>query len=162
MTDETDIEDILEEDIECDENEVIEDNDCDETLEEEHDIDDDDDDEEKKIDLTPTIFMDDEEADDEYESDNEEEESSLPESIKTNKVTFNILTKYEKNLLIGIRTQQIINGCVPLVDIKQMTAPTPKSIALEELKQYRIPFKIKRALPNGEVELWDLKDLIIL
>ena len=38
----------------------------------------------------------------------------------------------------------------------------PFNIAYEELLQKKLPFKIKRKLPNGNVEIWDLEDLIIL
>ena len=39
---------------------------------------------------------------------------------------------------------------------------TAYNIALEELMQKRIPFKIKRNYPDGKVEIWDIEDLIIL
>lgn len=102
---------------------------------------------------------DDDEDCDEYSDD---DVNSTAESIKETNVTFNILTKYEKNLLLGLRTQQIINGSVPLIDIKLLKNPTPKMIAMEELVQKRMPFKVKRVLPNGEIELWSLEDLIII
>lgn len=78
------------------------------------------------------------------------------------KYTFNILTKYEKNFIIGFRTQQIINGSPILIDINNLKEKTAYNIAKEELKLKLIPFKIKRTLPNNKVEIWDLEDMIIL
>jgi len=82
--------------------------------------------------------------------------------VTDNRVTFNILTKYEKNFLLGFRTQQIINGSCILIDIDKVDNKTPYGIALEELNQKVIPFKIKRTLPNGTVEIWRLDELMII
>ena len=135
-----------------------------------------------------------------------------PKNIEK-RVSFNYLTKYEKILLLGFRTQQIINGspvCINLNNLIQIyekkysitnefnnnyginenlsnvplcntssTYPTIYEskinnlnnhnritcdrfeyiIALEELKQNVIPFKIKRTLPNGSIERFDISEL---
>ena len=38
----------------------------------------------------------------------------------------------------------------------------PSLIAEQELKEKRIPFIIKRPLPNGKYEYWNVKDLEII
>ena len=92
------------------------------------------------------------------ETDDEEEEKM--EETKT-RVTFPILTKYEKNFILGFRTKQIANGSVILIDINKLKEKTPYNIAVEELTQGLIPFKVKRHLPNGTYEIWDIEELII-
>ena len=78
------------------------------------------------------------------------------------KKTFNYLTKYEQCFILGIRIQQIMNDSPIFINIQDLDVVNPFNIAYEELIQKKIPFKIKRKLPNGNVEIWDLNDLIIL
>ena len=82
----------------------------------------------------------------------------------TNKITFNYLTSFEKTLILGHRTQQIEHGSPILINVNTLpiTQQTPENIAREELKQKKIPYKIKRNLPNGKYEIWDIEDLLIL
>jgi DNA-directed RNA polymerase subunit K/omega len=91
---------------------------------------------------------------DEDDSYDDEEEDQIDVKIiqKKERITFNILTKYEKNYLLGFRTQQIINGSPILININKLQIKTPYEIAKEEL----------RTLPNGTIELWELEELIIL
>lgn len=67
------------------------------------------------------------------------------------------LTKYEKARIIGIRAQQIASGSIPLVDSKGLVSPI--SIALKELKERKIPFIIRRKLPNNTYEDWTIEEL---
>ena len=90
----------------------------------------------------------------------EDEEETKSEETKT-RVTFPILTKYEKNFILGFRTKQIANGSVILIDINKLKEKTPYNIAVEELNKGLIPFKVKRHLPNGTYEVWDIEELII-
>lgn len=98
----------------------------------------------------------------EYINEIEEEEKTEEEKIKEKRTSFNILTKYEKNFILGFRTQQIINGSVILIDINKLKEKTAYEIAKEELRQRRVPFKIKRYFPNGKVEIWNIEELIFL
>jgi DNA-directed RNA polymerase I, II, and III subunit RPABC2 len=77
----------------------------------------------------------------------------------TDKITTPILTKFERAKLLGIRTEMIVNGAVPI--ISKPYPNDPYKIALEELKQKKIPLIIRRTLPNGKHEDWRLEDLII-
>lgn len=74
--------------------------------------------------------------------------------------TKNILTKYEKVKILGIRCEQLQRGNEPL--IKWDKEFSPREIALEELRQRKIPFMIRRKLPDGAFEYYRLDDLIIL
>jgi DNA-directed RNA polymerase I, II, and III subunit RPABC2 len=67
------------------------------------------------------------------------------------------LTKYEKARIIGIRAQQIASGSIPLVESKGLVSPI--SIALKELKERKIPFIIRRKLPNNTYEDWTIEEL---
>lgn len=74
--------------------------------------------------------------------------------------TKNILSKYEKVKIIGLRTEQLQRGSEPLV--KWDKEFDPRLIAIEELKQRKLPFMICRKLPNGSKEYYKLDDMIIL
>ena len=75
--------------------------------------------------------------------------------------TFPYLTKFERAKILGQRAKQINNGSPIFVKV------TPNiieghTIALMELQQKKIPFIIKRPLPNGSNEYWKVSDLNIL
>ncbi len=67
------------------------------------------------------------------------------------------LTRYEMVRILGERTKQLTMNAKPLV--KNVQDISYDKIALEELKNNMIPFKIKRPLPNNKVELWDISEL---
>ena len=75
--------------------------------------------------------------------------------------TLPIMSKYEKTRILGQRAKQLNSGNKPFVSV-------PKNImdgyliAQEELKQKKLPFIIRRPLPNGGYEYWRIKDLEIL
>lgn len=75
--------------------------------------------------------------------------------------TIPILTKYEKARILGLRAKQIENGSLPLVEIDKSIIDS-YLIANMELEQKKIPFIIKRPLPNGANEYWKVKDLEVL
>ena len=62
---------------------------------------------------------------------------------------------------MGVRVNQIVNGSPIFVDFDSTKKFDIFKIVEQELLEKKIPFKIKRKLPNGNIELWDLKDLII-
>ena len=73
--------------------------------------------------------------------------------------TSNILTKYEKVMIIIERTQQIMQGANPLIDnFKNFN--NIEDIVYEELKQKKLPFIIKRNIAN-KFDYWKLEDLTI-
>jgi len=70
------------------------------------------------------------------------------------------LTKYEKTKVISLRARQIEEGARPYIEVPEGMTESYK-IAMEELNQKKIPFIIKRPLPDGTFECWRLVDLII-
>lgn len=75
--------------------------------------------------------------------------------------TIPILTKYEKAKIIGIRAQQINNGSEPFIPVDSNMIDG-LTIAHEELVQRKIPFIIRRPMPNGTSEYWNINDLELL
>ena len=73
------------------------------------------------------------------------------------RISVNRLTKYEMVRILGERTKQITMGAKPL--IKNSKNLTNEQIVNEEFKNNMIPFKIKRPLPNGKFEIWNLDEL---
>ena len=84
--------------------------------------------------------------------------------------TIPLLTKYEKTRILGIRTKQLNNGATPYVSSKtglgsgsgQGQVIDGYTIALRELDEKKLPFIIRRPLPNGGTEYWYLQDLEVL
>ena len=75
--------------------------------------------------------------------------------------TLPFLTKYEKTRVLGQRAKQINAGAKPMIDVVQ-NIMDGYIIAKLELEQKKIPFIIKRPLPNGECEYWNLADLELI
>lgn len=75
--------------------------------------------------------------------------------------TIPFLTKYEKARVLGQRAKQIECGAKPLVKVPENVIDG-YIIAEMELQQKRIPFIIKRPIPGGAFEYWNLKDLEII
>ena len=76
-----------------------------------------------------------------------------------NRKSIPFLTKFEKSRIIGIRAQQLSQNMPALVDISDCT--TPIEIALKELKEGKLPFIIRREMPNGSYEDWRVDELKI-
>ena len=72
--------------------------------------------------------------------------------------TLPFLTKYEKARILGLRAKQINNGSEPFVNIPNNVIDG-SIIAEMELKQNKIPFIIRRPIPNGGSEYWKISDL---
>ena len=75
--------------------------------------------------------------------------------------TLPFLTKYEKTRILGIRTKQLNEGAKPYIDVNA-TIIDGYIIAQLELEHKRLPFIIRRPIPNGGSELWKLQDLEII
>ena len=72
-----------------------------------------------------------------------------------------ILTKYERTKVLGQRAKQIDEGASPMIDFGSNIIDG-YIIALEELKQKKLPFIIRRPIPNGGVEYWPVKELEVI
>ena len=72
--------------------------------------------------------------------------------------TLPYLTKYEKTRVIGQRAKQIDSGATAFVKVPENVIEG-YLIAEIELKEKKIPFIIRRPLPNGGSEYWHISDL---
>ncbi len=75
--------------------------------------------------------------------------------------TKNILSKFEKVKILGIRAEQLQRGAMPNVDFDEAQFDAVE-VAKKELKERKLPFMICRTLPNGQKEYWRLDDMIIM
>jgi DNA-directed RNA polymerase subunit K/omega len=72
--------------------------------------------------------------------------------------TIPFITRYEKARILGERAKQLNSGAKPVIDIEP-TIIDGYLIALKEYEQKKIPFIIKRPIPNGGIEYWKFEDL---
>ena len=63
--------------------------------------------------------------------------------------------------LLSLRTSQIEKGGHPYVAVPEGVTSSYE-IAQMELKEKKLPYILKRPLPNGTYEYWRLTDIIIL
>jgi DNA-directed RNA polymerase subunit K/omega len=71
------------------------------------------------------------------------------------------LTVYERTKILGARTNQLADGAMPFVAVPEHITK-PLDIAKLELEQRRLPYIIKRPMPDGTFEYWRLSDLMII
>ena len=96
----------------------------------------------------------------------DEDEDVIDDAVDVNleqfyvkKTTYPYMNKYERTRTIGARATQIANGAPIMVDRGNLTDPV--LIAEKELKERKIPIKIRRTLPDGSFEDWSVDELII-
>lgn len=73
------------------------------------------------------------------------------------RVTINVLTKYERARILGTRALQISMNAPVLVTIDGETDPL--TIALKELRERVIPLVIRRILPDNSYEDWGVAEM---
>ena len=75
--------------------------------------------------------------------------------------TLPYLTKYERARVLGQRAKQINSGSKVFVKVPENIIDG-HLIAEIELREKRIPFILRRPIPGGGCEYWNLKDLEII
>lgn len=71
-------------------------------------------------------------------------------------------TKYEYTALVAMRAQQIAEGAKPLVGLEGLKTSDPMfvwDVAKREIEQRKLPFLVRRQLPNGSSEFWSAQEL---
>jgi len=76
-------------------------------------------------------------------------------------ITIPILTRYEKAKILGLRAKQLNHGAKSFVELSKEIIDG-HTIANMELIQNKIPFIIRRPMPNGGSEYWKVNDLKII
>ena len=69
------------------------------------------------------------------------------------------MTKYERARILGTRALQISMNAPVLVQLEGETDPL--EIAGKELREKRVPFIVRRYMPDGSYEDWGLEELIV-
>lgn len=82
----------------------------------------------------------------------------VQKKLKDKKKTLPIITRFELAKIKAIRMSQLSDGALPFVDLETSDI---EDIMNEELKQNKLPFIIKRDLPNKDFDLWKLSELIL-
>ncbi len=72
--------------------------------------------------------------------------------------TLPFVTKFERARIIGVRAKQINSGASVMIEVPEHVIDG-YTIAQMEYEQKKIPFIVKRPLPNGAVEYWKFADL---
>ena len=79
--------------------------------------------------------------------------------IDENHQTLDLLSKYERTKIIGVRSTQIEAGAQPFVQVPEGIVIDGEMIAKMELHQKKSPFIICRHLGYGKCEYWNVNDL---
>jgi DNA-directed RNA polymerase subunit K/omega len=83
-------------------------------------------------------------------------------SLSSVKISKPIMTKYEFNQIVSLRTNQLALGGQSFINIENYEIKSNmnfREIALEEMKQSKLPYIVKRVLPNGKNEYFKITDL---
>ena len=107
-----------------------------------------------------------EELDEEIDLINDDDRTEIKDVSETiyeyyskSKMTRNFLTKYERCRVLAKRTQQLTKGAPSMVSVSDCRSI--REIAEKELRMRKIPFIIRRKLPNDTHEDWKLSELLI-
>ena len=84
-----------------------------------------------------------------------------PGSTDNNHKSQPFLTIFEKTNILGFRANQIAQGARPFIVVPPQITSTLE-IAKLELEQRRLPFIVKRPMPDGTYEYFRLSDLMII
>jgi len=78
------------------------------------------------------------------------------------RITLPYFSKYEYTALLSARVQQLADGAVPLVPIQEFNRDDPRllwNMAEREILERKLPYIIRRQLPNGKSEFWSVSEL---
>ncbi|KAL4645316.1 DNA-directed RNA polymerases II, IV and V subunit 6A-like [Quercus lobata] len=89
----------------------------------------------------------------------EGEEREEQEPVERPRKTSKYMTKYERARILGTRALQISMNAPVMVELEGETDPL--EIAMKELRERKIPFTIRRYLPDGSYEDWGVDELIV-
>ncbi|KAK6916101.1 RNA polymerase, subunit omega/Rpo6/RPB6 [Dillenia turbinata] len=89
----------------------------------------------------------------------ETEEKEDVEPVERRRKTSKYMTKYERARILGTRALQISMNAPVMVELEGETDPL--EIAMKELRERKIPFTIRRYLPDGSYEDWGVDELIV-
>jgi DNA-directed RNA polymerase I, II, and III subunit RPABC2 len=80
--------------------------------------------------------------------------------LKPNRICYPFLTQFERTKVLSFRSSQLAQGAKPMIEIADDITDV-YTIARLELKAKKLPFIIKRPLPDGDYEYWRLSELMV-
>jgi DNA-directed RNA polymerases I, II, and III subunit RPABC2 len=86
--------------------------------------------------------------------------NNIDVALHKDRITKPFLTKYEYARIIGYRAEQIADGYNPYVNTDNLYSVV--DIAIKELNERKLPYIIKRPLPNGTSEYWKIEELELI
>ena len=90
--------------------------------------------------------------------------AEVAESVKQPRITHEFFTKYEYTTLVATRAQQLAEGAKPMASLEGLKTSDPLfvwNLAKREIAQRKLPFVIRRQLPNGTSEFWSTQEMEI-
>jgi len=75
-------------------------------------------------------------------------------------VSYPFLNQFEKTKVLTFRASQLAQGSRPYIEVPDEVTDV-YTIAKMELAQKKLPFILKRPLPDGDYEYWRLSELIV-
>jgi DNA-directed RNA polymerase I, II, and III subunit RPABC2 len=91
-----------------------------------------------------------------------EDYNKIMAGLDKEKLSKPIMTKYEFDQIISLRATQLALGAQAFVDttgLKIQSNMELRQIALQELREGKLPYIIKRPLPNNKFEYYRIRDL---
>ena len=91
-----------------------------------------------------------------------EDYNKIMAALDKEKLSKPIMTKYEFDQIISLRATQLALGAQAFVDtsgLKIQSNMVLRQIALQELREGKLPYIIKRPLPNNKFEYYRIRDL---
>jgi DNA-directed RNA polymerase I, II, and III subunit RPABC2 len=88
--------------------------------------------------------------------------TEVADAIKQPRVTREYFTKYEYTSLVATRAQQLAEGAKPLASLEGLKTSDPMfiwNVAKREIEQRKLPFLIRRTMPNGVSEYWSAQEM---
>lgn len=86
---------------------------------------------------------------------------AYPPTKDVRHVTYPFLTLYERTKVLSLRASQLARGAQPFIDVPEYLTDVYE-VAKAELEAKRLPYIMKRPLPDGNYEYWRLADLMLL
>ena len=91
--------------------------------------------------------------------------AEVVEAMSQPRTTRKYFTKYEFTTLMATRSQQLAEGAKPLVSIEGLKSSDPMfiwNVAKREIEQRKLPFLIRRQMPNDTAEYWSAQELEVI
>jgi DNA-directed RNA polymerase I, II, and III subunit RPABC2 len=86
----------------------------------------------------------------------------VAQQLESPRTTLPYFTKYEYTALLAARAQQLAEGAQPLISIKGISTADPRfvwKVAEREIMERKLPFILRRPMPNGGNEYWAVSEL---